>query len=77
MGRRKKEEYAKLVRVEEIKLPKGWKILKRKGNYAIVEIPENDLTKVRLLKLPEGVREYFRKKQREYRKRLREKLRKS
>lgn len=54
-------------------LPKGWRIRKREGDWAIVEIPENDLTRVRLLKLPEGVRDYFKQRQRDYRKRLKEK----
>jgi len=71
MPRRKKEEYAKMAPV----LPEGWEILKVSdgGKYAIVKIRTNDLARVRLMKLPKEVRDYFRKTQRRYRKRVREK----
>jgi len=71
MDRKKKGEYAKTI--PSIALPKGWRIRSREGDWAIVEIPEKDLTRVRLLKLPEGVRDYFKQRQRDYRKRLKEK----
>jgi hypothetical protein len=74
MGRKKKAEYAETA--PSVALPKGWRIRSREGDWAIVEIPEKDLTRVRLLKLPEGVREYFKKRQRAYRKKLKEKEKK-
>jgi len=77
MGRKQKGEYAKTI---EAKLPEGWEIVEkyyREGSeYAIVKIRTDDIEKVKLLKLPEEVREYLRLKQRKYRKKLKEKKRK-
>ena len=70
MGRKKS---AKAV---ELSLPEGWEILRTSGEWAIVKVRIDDLEKVRLLKLPEGVREYFRETQRKYRQRLKERRKK-
>ena len=71
MGRKQKEEYAKVVPG----LPEGWEIMEMSdgGKYAIVKIRTDDLTRVRLMKLPKEVRDYFRKTQRRYRQRVKEK----
>jgi hypothetical protein len=54
-------------------LPKTWQVLKEEGDWFIVKMPKVDLYRLRMLKLPEEVREYFKLRQREYRQRLREK----
>ena len=58
-------------------LPKTWQVLEEEGDWFIVKMPKVDLYRLRILKLPEEVREYFKKKQREYRKRLKEKKRRT
>ena len=53
------------------KLPEGWEIIPKYFNedseYAIVRIKKDDVERIRLLKLPEAVRDYFREKNREQR----------
>ncbi|MEM2972035.1 MAG: hypothetical protein QW270_06400 [Candidatus Bathyarchaeia archaeon] len=74
MGRKSRLENACSVSSStlEAKLPEGWEIVKyREGSeYAIVKIRVDDIERIRLLKLPEQVREYLRHKQRKYREKL-------
>lgn len=62
----------KIVEVQGSVLPKGWKIevVSDSGEYAIVRIPINDLDKIRIVKLPAAMRDYFRERQRKYRAKL-------
>jgi len=46
----------------------------REGSeYAIVKIKVDDIERIRLMKLPQNVRDYFKQRQKEYRQRLKKK----
>jgi len=68
-----RKKQARVAELEGLALPEGWRIIDHSGAYALVEIPIGDLKKVRMVKLPDAVREYFRERQREYRARLKKK----
>jgi hypothetical protein len=67
---RTRKKQVQVPELEGLPLPEGWKITDVSGDYALVRIPVGDIAKVRMVKLPEPVREYFRERQREYRARL-------
>jgi hypothetical protein len=63
---RKKKE---VIGVDASALPERWKILgvSKSGKLATVEMPINDVDKIRVVKLPAKLRDYYREKMREYR----------
>jgi hypothetical protein len=73
MPRKRRHE---IMEIKGSDLPEGWKIIEISdcGESAIVEIPIDDLKekKVRIVKLPEAVREYYKQRMREHRTKLRE-----
>lgn len=73
-----RKRHAKILEVEGSDLPEGWKILEisESGKSAIVEIPIDDIKekKVRIVKLPEAVRKYYKERMRSYRAKLKEKI---
>jgi len=68
------------IREIQARLPEGWELIPKYyeegSEYAIVKIRTDDIEKIRLMKLPESVREYFREKMKEHRSKEKKRTRK-
>ncbi len=73
MPRKKRKAIVDVNETKQVELPEDIEFLYKRGEYAIVKIRLGDLERIRMLKLPEELRAYRRKIQKEYRERLKEK----